>query len=132
MISIIVLILGCIAMAFCLAILMVPKIVRQMIDFFSIGSRLYLAALLRLALGVMLLILASQTRFWGYVVTVGLLAAASGLSMLFFALRRTKKLLSRLQRQPNFVLRLLVIIALAIWALLFYALLPTVPAFGLR
>ena len=132
MVSIMVLILGCIAIAFCLAILIAPKIARRMVDFFSIGSRLYLVAVVRLALGVMLLILASQARFWGYLVTVGLLAAASGLSVFFFALRRTKKLLSRLQNQPNFVLRLLVIIALAIWVLLIYALLPAVPAFGLR
>ena len=122
----IVLILGSVAIACCLAIVIAPKFGHRIIDFFSIGSRLYLAGFVRLLLGVLLLILASQARLWGYVVIIGLIAAASGLSIFFFALKRTKKLLARLGNQSNLLLRLLAIIALAIWALLIYALLPAI------
>lgn len=122
----IVLAAGYLAIVFCLVILIAPKFLSRTIDFFSIGSRLYLAGLARLVLGVMLLILATQTRLWGYVVTIGLVAAASGLSIFFFALKRTKQLLSRLQNQSNLVMRLFAIIALFIWVLLIYALLPAI------
>lgn len=128
----IVLTIGSLAIALCLAILIVPKLLGKVADFFSIGSRLYLAGVIRLAAGVILLILATQARFWGYVVTVGLFAAASGLSLFFFPLKRTKKLLSRLQNQSNLMLRLLTTLALVIWALLIYALLPAVPLSFLR
>ena len=111
-------------MALCLAILAVPKILRAILDFFSIGSRLYLAGFLRLAVGVVLLILATQTRFWGYVVTIGLISAASGMSVFFFALRRTKKLLLRFKKQSNLTLRLYAIAGLIIWAVLVYSLSP--------
>ena len=128
----IVVIVGTLAVSYCLATLIVPNSLRRFIDFLCIGSRLYLAGLLRLVLGVLLLILSSQARFWGYVVTLGLFSAASGASVFFFALRRTKKLLRRLQHQSNLTLRLFAIIALAIWAVLVYSLLPAVPLFSPR
>lgn len=115
---------GFLAIALSSAILIAPKLTRRMIDFFSIGSRIYLAGLFGLTLGIILLFLATRVRLWGYVVTLGLIAAASGLSVFFFALRRTKKILKRIQNQSNLILRLLAIVALAIWALLTYALLP--------
>ncbi len=128
----IILIAGSLAIVLCLAILIVPKTLRRLIDFLSVGSRIYRVGVIRIVLGVMLLILATHCRLWGYVITVGLLAAASGLSLFFFPLRRTKKLLSRLQNQSNLALRLFAIVALAIWVLLIYALLPAVPVFPLR
>lgn len=122
----IVLIAAYLIIALCLTVVLAPKLLRKTIDFFSIGSRLYLVGIFRLALGVMLLVLARHTKFWGwgYVVTVGLLLSASGISLFFFALRRTKKLLTRLQQQSNLTLRLYAIIALVLWGLLIYALLP--------
>ena len=120
----IILIAGFVIIIYCLAILVTPKLVRKVIDFFSIGSRLYLAGLVRLVLGVALLCLSSYAKFWEYVAIIGLLSAASGLSLFFFPLRRTKKLLSRLRNQPDVILRLLAIVALVIWAFLIYAILP--------
>ncbi len=107
-------------------ILVAPKLLRRIIDFFSIGSRLYLAGVLRLVLGVLLLLSATQARLWGYVVTLGLVVAASGISCFFLALRRTKKLLARLRNQSNPFLRLYAIIGLLIWLVLIYAFLPGV------
>lgn len=128
----IVVIAGTLAISYCLVTLIVPNSLRRFIGFLCIGSRLYLAGLLRLVFGVLLLILSSQARFWGYVVTLGLVSAASGASVFFFALRRTKKLLRRLQHQSNLTLRLFAIIALTIWAVLVYSLLPAVPLFSPR
>lgn len=120
----IVLSVGYVITAVCLAILVAPGILRKILSFFSLGSRLYLAGSLRLVLGVMLLALATQARLWGYVVGIGLLLAASGLCVFFFALRRTKKLLARLEQQSNLVLRLGALFGIAIWVVLIYSLLP--------
>ena len=120
----VVLVLAYLVIALCLLVLIAPRFLRKMIAFFSVGNRLYLAGFIRITLGVLLLFLASQSRLWGYVVVVGLIAAAAGLSIFFFALRRTKQLLLRIQNQSNLVLRLYTILGLAIWALLVYALLP--------
>ena len=120
----IVLIAGLAAITCCLLILIVPRFLRRMIVFFSVGSRLYLGGFIRITLGVLLLLFASQSRLWGYVVAVGLIVAAAGLSVFFFGLRRIKQLLLRIQNQSNLVLRLYAIFGLAIWALLVYALLP--------
>lgn len=123
----IIVILGYLAIILCLAILTSPQLLRKIIDFFSVGSRLYLAGLVRIALGVMLLILASQSRLWGYVVIMGLIATAAGVSIFFFALRRTKKLMVRLQHQSNLTLRIYAIVGLVLWAVLVYALVPALP-----
>ena len=120
----VILIIGFLIIIYCLAILAAPRTARRTIDFFFIGSRLYLAGFIRLVLGVGLLFLSSYTKLWGYVVTIGLLAAASGLSIFFFPLRRTKKVLSRIQNQSDTVLRLWTIVALAIWSFLIYAIVP--------
>ena len=119
-----ILILGYSVIALCLAMLAAPKILRAILDFFSIGNRPYLAGLFRLALGILLLSLATQARFWGYVVTIGIISAASGMCVFFFALRRTKKLFSRARKQSSLILRLYAITGLVVWALLVYSLLP--------
>jgi uncharacterized protein YjeT (DUF2065 family) len=124
-----VILVGYLAMALSVVIFAAPKTARRIIDSFSLGSRLYLVGLIRLVFGIILLNSASQARLWGYVVLIGLLAAASGLCLFFFALRRTKKILSRLRNQSNLTLRVYAIIALAIWAVLIYALIPATAPF---
>ena len=119
-----IIILSFMVIALCVAALARPNIFRKMIDFYSVGSRLYLAGFVRLVLGIFILMLAAQARLWEYVAIIGLLAAASGLSIFFFPLRRTKKLLSRIQHQSKLTLRLYALIVIAIWALLVYALRP--------
>lgn len=108
----------------CLLGLILPQFLRKILNFVSIGSRLYVISLLRISIGILLLFLAAQSRLWGYVVAIGMITTGSGLSLFFFALRRTKKLLARIQNQPDHLLRLLLIAGLAIWALLIFALLP--------
>ena len=120
----IVLTIGYLAIAMCLAILVVPQVLRRITNFFFIGSRLYVAGGMRIIFGILLLLLASQARFWAYVVMMGLLATAAGISLFFIPLRRTKKLLQRLQQQSNLKLRLFAIIGLVLWVLLVYSLLP--------
>jgi len=112
---------------YCLCALIVPNILRKTLDFLAVGSRLYSVGILRLCLGVMLLFLtAGMQVFWGYVLTSGVLFAASGLALFFFPLKRIKTLILRFKNQPHWKLRILATLTLTIWALLLYALLMKV------
>lgn len=107
-----------------LVILFAPKTLRLTIAFFSFGSRVYLVGLVRLLFGILILTQAAQARFWAYAITVGLILAAFGLTIFFIPLKRTKKLLHRLQEQSDLKLRVLVTFGIVILALLIYAILP--------
>ncbi|UCB57735.1 MAG: hypothetical protein JSV30_03925 [Candidatus Omnitrophota bacterium] len=125
--AIIALIIGYITIAFSLTVLIAPKFLRKVVDLFSIGSRIYAVGLLRLILGVLFLMLATQARFWGYIIALGLACSASGLFIFFIPLRRTKKFLQRLENLSNSTLRILAAIGFAIWGLLIYSILPAIP-----
>lgn len=126
----IVFVTGVLVIILCLAGLLKPNLIRRMVDFFFVGSRLYLAGVIRLTLGLMLLLLASRSSCWGYLVIIGIIAAASGLSIFFFALKRSKALLKRIKNKSDFVLRIYLIIGIAIWSGLLYSLLPLVLPFS--
>ena len=120
----IIIVFGGVVTTYCLAALIAPNIVKKSTDFLAVGSRLYAVGVLRLCLGLMLLLLtAGMQVFWGYVLTLGVLFAASGLALFFFPLKRNKALILRFKNQPYWKLRILTALALIIWALLLYALL---------
>ncbi len=123
--------LGSLSVVMALLTLTFPKILGKILSFFSKGNRLYLLGILRTTLGIMLLILSPQARLWWYVIIIGFLYTASGLSFFFFALRRTKKILSRFTQRPAIQIRTYAFIALAMWVFLFYALSTTVATLGL-
>ncbi len=124
--------IGSFIVVFCLAALIRPKIIRSVLTFSSVGNRLYRIGFMRTIIGIMLLILAPRARLWWYVTIFGLICTASGLSVFFFALKRTKKILSRIRRQSDFILRVCALIGLIIWLILFYALLELVPTLAPR
>lgn len=123
----IVLVISYLIVAFSLLVLLAPKFLRKAVDLFSIGSRIYTVGLLRLILGVLFLMLATQARLWGYVIALGLACSASGLFIFFIPLRRTKKFLQRLENLSNFTLRILAAIGFVVWSLLIYSILPAIP-----
>ncbi|MFH1046586.1 MAG: hypothetical protein V1727_06475 [Candidatus Omnitrophota bacterium] len=124
--------LGSIIVIADLAIMALPKLFRLAIDLLAIGSRLYLVGIVRIIAGIMLLILAPQARLWWYVVIFGLICTASGCSIFFLPLRRTKKLFSRLQHQSHLAIRLWTALSLLLWIFLFYALTAAVTIYGLH
>jgi len=123
--------LGSFSSVIALITLIYPGILRKILGFFSKGNRLYLLGILRTGLGIMLLILSPSARLWWYVVIIGFLYTTSGLSFFFFALRRTKKILSRFSRRPTMQIRGYALLAVVMWIFLFYALSAAVTTLGL-
>lgn len=107
-----------------IAAILSPAISRGIIKFFSVGSRLYAAGIIRIILGTMLLLLSPQAKLWWFTVITGLLLAGAGICLFFSPLRRTKELLARMQNKPDNTLRLYTSLPLVVWIILLYSLLP--------
>ena len=122
--SIIAITIAYLAIITCLSILIKPKVLHKLVEFFYIGNRLYVACYIRIAFGILLLFLAAQSKLWWYVVTISLLLIASGVCVFFFGLSRTKNLFTRIEKHSSLALRLYTSLAITLWAILIYSLLP--------
>lgn len=115
---------GIIISGMCLATILFPTISRNIIKFFSVGSRLYTAGIIRIILGTMILLLSPQAKLWWFTVIAGLLTIGSGTALFFSSLRRTKELLARIQNKPDNILRIYTSLTLLVCFILLYSLLP--------
>jgi len=102
-------------------ILLNPVAMRWLIDFWKEGKRIYLVGLLRLLIGIILLLAASQCKLPGVVTTLGILILLGGLLIFLLGLEKVRSMLDWWSKKPPAALRLMGSIALAIGLLLFYS-----------
>ncbi|KPK38797.1 MAG: hypothetical protein AMJ78_09485 [Omnitrophica WOR_2 bacterium SM23_29] len=112
---------GIIMVGMGITFLLSPNALKQVINFWGQGKRVYIAGILRLLIGVLLLLIASQCRFVGTVVTLGILIFIGGITIFVLGLERIKSILNWWNKRSLLVLRLMALIALAIGALLLYS-----------
>jgi hypothetical protein len=98
-----------------------PSIMLRLIEFFKKGSRIYLAAVIRLALAVLFLIAASACRHPRLVIAFGILFLLGGVSILLLGRKRTTAILDYYGSRPLWLLRVFALVAFAIGALIIYA-----------
>jgi len=98
-----------------------PKTLRQFVAFFEQGRRLYIAGILRIVIGVILLAAASQCRWVGVVLALGILILIGGIVIFILGLERLKSMINWWNKRPLIVIRLMGLIALAVGALLLYS-----------
>jgi len=99
-----------------------PKVIKQLFAFFMKGKRIYLAAVLRLLIGVILLIAASpQCKSTWVIITLGIFFLIAGVMIFALGLEKTKSILNWWNNKPLIVLRLVSLIPIAIGILLLYA-----------
>lgn len=101
--------------------LLKPKTLKQFVAFFEKGRRLYIAGILRIVIGVILLAAASQCRLVGVVLALGVLALIGGIVIFILGLERIKSMLNWWNKRSPLVLRLVALVALALGALLLYS-----------
>jgi len=91
-----------------------PNRMKRCIAYCSQGKRMYGIGVLRLCVGILLLLAASQCKFPLFVALMGILAIIG--SMLIFSMRleKTKSILNWWGQRPLLVLRILSIIVVAI------------------
>ena len=98
-----------------------PQIMKSLLEFFKKGSRIYIAALLRLTLAVVFLISAAECRIRWVIIALGILMMLGGLLIFALGPRRISPILEWWQRQSTLLLRVLAVIVLAIGAIIIYA-----------
>jgi len=98
-----------------------PKAMRQFMVFLEKGKRLYISAILRILIGVIFLLAASQARIAWVIVTLGILALVRGTIFFILGLDRVKTMLKWWYGRSLLVLRLIALIPIAVGALLFYS-----------
>ena len=114
-------IIGTVIVCLGLAYLIKPGIIRALISFFSKGFRLFFAALVRFALAIVFLMGAKECKIPPVIVTFGLIFLLSGLLIFFLGLDRARGILKWYLEQPNFILRILAIVVLAVGLIIVYA-----------
>jgi hypothetical protein len=94
---------------------------KQLMEFFKQGKRMYFAALIRFVLAVIFLLSANQCKWFGVIFAFGVLFIISGMLIFILGLEKVKAYITWWQQQSVMLLRVMAVIGLAIGALIIYA-----------
>jgi uncharacterized protein YjeT (DUF2065 family) len=98
-----------------------PDILKNIMKFFSVGSRLYFAALLRFALAIVFFFGARECDVTWVIVSFGVIFLLSGLLIFMLGLKRAREIISWYLEQQDFIFRILSIIVLGVGLIIVYA-----------
>ena len=104
-----------------LCFLILPEIMRATTRFFSKGSRLYLAAMMRFALAIVFIMGARHCGRTWIIVMFGLIFLLSGLMIFMLGLQKAKVILRWYLEQPKFISRVAAGIVLVVGLIIVYA-----------
>ena len=121
--SFIILITGILVIIEGLSIMVWPASYRKAVDFFLKGKMIYLAAIIKIALGAVFLMAVRDCRQgWRWVIfLIGLMMCMGSTAAFFIKFEKLKLLLGWLQRRSNFFYRLLALFATALGGIIAYA-----------
>lgn len=98
-----------------------PQWAKKAIRFFCKGRMIYLAGVLRLIIGVLFLVSATDCKHYWVVIVFGILLLVSGVAVFVTKLDKLKDYLNWWDRRSLLILRLLCIIAFAIGGVVAWA-----------
>ncbi|MCF7956641.1 MAG: hypothetical protein K9M75_12630 [Phycisphaerae bacterium] len=98
-----------------------PQVYSRLAAFFAKGRLMYLAALLKIAVGVFLLIATTSCDRKLIMIILGLISGGSGVIMLGLGRVKLKKMFEWWALKPKIVIRIMGILAMAIGGLIIYA-----------
>jgi uncharacterized protein YjeT (DUF2065 family) len=98
-----------------------PAIQKATVLFFSKGSRLYLAAMVRFALAIIFIMGARHCGRTWIIVMFGLIFLLSGLLIFMLGLQKSKGIIRWYMEQPKFIFRIVAGIVLAVGLIIVYA-----------
>ncbi len=104
-----------------IVVLLSPKALHQMLSYWGQGKKLYLAGILRLLIGVILLLAAPQCRLVGVILALGILCLIKGILIFILGIEKTKAVLDWWKNRSHRVIRLIGLIVIAFGALLIYS-----------
>ena len=101
--------------------LLKPNVIKQMMEFFKQGKRLYLAGVIRLILAIVFLLGARECKYMWVITGFGILLLVSGMLIFVIRLEKLKALIGWWQKRSVVVLRILALITLVIGAIIVYS-----------
>ena len=101
--------------------LLKPEVFTQLINFWRQEKRLYLLGVLRVIIGTVMLLTASQCRLTAVVLVLGILIFIKGVMIFILGPDKIESMLTWWGNRPVFVLRLMALVALVFGALLIYS-----------
>jgi small-conductance mechanosensitive channel len=98
-----------------------PNLMKKMISFWRQGKRIYAGGLLRLLFGGIFLLSYSRARIPGVIGVLGIFIFLAGIAIFILGLEKIKAVLGWWDKKPDFILRLIATLILAIGVLVIYA-----------
>ena len=98
-----------------------PEVAKSLMGFFKKGIRMYFAALIRFALGVVFLLAARECRQFWVIFVFGIVFSLSGLLIFLLGVRRLKSILEWWQKQSALLIRIIAVIIIAIGGVIIYS-----------
>lgn len=114
-------IIGTVIVCMGLAYLISPGLLKAIMRFFAVGSRLYLAAVVRFGLAIVFFLGARECDMRWVIALFGLIFMLSGLLIFMLGLQRSKSIISWYQRQPASIFRVVAVIVLVVGLIIVYA-----------
>jgi hypothetical protein len=113
--------IGTVIVCIGLVYLIKPEILKGFMLFFSKGSRLYLAALVRFALAITFFLGASQCKIMWLITAFGAIFLLSGLLILILGLEKAKGIINWYLEQPTFMFRVIASIVMCVGFIIVFA-----------
>jgi uncharacterized protein YjeT (DUF2065 family) len=107
-------IIGIVIVAIGVVYILKPGVMNRLFEFFKKGSRLYLAAPVRLALAVVFLVGAGECKQFWVILALGILFLISGILVFVLGPKKLRPMIEWFQKQSEFLHRAMALIVLAV------------------
>jgi uncharacterized protein YjeT (DUF2065 family) len=101
--------------------LLKPEFLKKILEFISRGKRVYIAAGIRIVLGIVFLLAASHCRIIWVIIVLGLLLLISGIVMLTMKLDRLKTMINWWLAKSEVFLRIMAVVVAAVGIVILYS-----------
>lgn len=113
--------IGICVIALGIIFLLNPNMMKEYMAFWTKGKRIYIGASLSIMIGILLLLSASQCRFFWVIAIAGILALIKGIALFVLGPEKLKTKINWWTKRSAIVLRILAFIVLVIGVLLIYS-----------
>ncbi|MGB2807676.1 MAG: hypothetical protein WBC22_08045 [Sedimentisphaerales bacterium] len=107
-------VIGIVIVAIGVVYILKPSVMKRLFEFFKKGNRLYLAAPIRLALGVVFLMGARECKQFWVIFALGILLLISGILVLVLGPKKLVPIIEWFQGQSEILQRVIALIVLAV------------------
>ena len=98
-----------------------PTGMKQVLDFFAKGKRVYLIGILRILFGIIFLLAASLCKWTEVIRVLGILFIIAGSFIFILGIRKVKSVVEWWSKKPALTLRLLSLVPVILGVLIIYA-----------